>query len=405
MSKNLTVAIFFLLLLNTAGGTVLASVSLQCSALLSDPGVSHGGVNANSSIKGNRSKSIETSLTEVIDSKFSIPEIGASGNLLSMSTKWSDLPPSVRHILESIPFLTAEKRHQFQQKVTASSPPLNGPATFKNLILLGLYDRISWINFVQNLDSRSLEIEGNFVTQYLDYLGQNFPKGLRNEILQIIGSQYYTLKKNYKVEEDVDYEIALGGKRSADLLFKWLLRGDLIIRKEIAAQKTPMEAFSAYISAVRRYISPKNGFEVDDILSILRSAQKGLLAFHEENTEVNSFFTELYVGGSIPNGRGLWATSDLDMSSPDFFTSAQKRKIAMPIIEWVYDRHEDAGFSTRIDKNSWHIWQRIHPIMFRVTATSLEMLVFDPKDRHEDIPRYFVYQIDRDFPDTQVLFH
>ncbi|MBL7672205.1 MAG: hypothetical protein JNM39_17125 [Bdellovibrionaceae bacterium] len=416
MSIFLTVSFHFLLLTSFIGSQSSAQSQLTCLEILtakSGPKVGesdrHGplpsqgtlesssgrfkrvlqklGIDRNAAKKdGSNSQTSESLLLLAIQNQFKVLDRLSDDNLFVGTKNWGDLPTSVRNVLESIPGLNEVQRESLLSQISNTSVVSGKSRSFKFLIELGLYRKETWINLISNFNESFSTPEARLSEYYLPFLAQNMPESLRNEVLIVLGGQYRSLRKS---EDFTPY----GPKREVDLYFKWLLRGDLLINREMAQGKSPSDAFEAYILEVQKYILPENGIAFTEIMEILRTVQSSI---PRGKVDLLGMIVPrvIYVGGSVPNGRGFLATSDLDLSSRFPFMDLERDYIEKSIISKVKSRYQAPRFFTHIGGEPLSLWQNLHPVVIRVTPDGLEMLVFDPKNRVDKRPKYITYRLE-----------
>jgi hypothetical protein len=191
-------------------------------------------------------------------------------------------------------------------------------------------------------------------------------------VLTILGSHYEELGKEKPGRS------SWAPKRLVDLYFKHLLKGNGIIEAALAKGENPAEAFDAYVAAVHEHILGEGYYTSEQSLrsmvllqiALRKKVEKGFVGEHGEEPVI-------FIGGSLPNGRATLRESDMDVSSSFPLPKAVQEDLERSVGTYVLKLDPETKFHMAFKDLSPSFWQKVHPVVFRVKAEGLDMMVFD----------------------------
>lgn len=279
--------------------------------------------------------------------------------------KWT-ISSKAKALLEKLPTLNEKSRVEFIAKVKANHPSSKNDLLFQQLILLGLYDENTWLKLVDDLENHA--ILPTIATNFLKTYSEKMPTDLRNKIMSSLGNRYSILSKDRE-----RYEL-LAPKRVADTFYKYLLRGDEIIQEEIVAGKNSEQAFAKYVAEVQRFIPVENSISANQTIEMLKVAQRTLQReIRDASVEFGVENPEIYLGGSLANGRASAIKSDFDLSA-NFPLPKELREKIQAELKKNFPLGE--SFHVSVAPVKQEFWAKTHPIAFRIRENSIEMLAY-----------------------------
>lgn len=287
--------------------------------------------------------------------------------------EWKELGDAQRALLESLPKLSAEERAELIPLVRSVQAETAHAKHFRKLLLLGLYDHVAW----GGLTTAILEgnLQAHLALSYLPSMAREMPAGLKQEFLKALGGRYRAFIKE-KMFTYSDH----APKRMADLYFKHLLRGDEIIHAELKNGRTAREAFGSYVAKVQEYIPGDDHYSAEQALGMMEEARQALRRKMQEGP-VSAYAKEpeLWVGGSLPNGRATFRDSDIDLSTNVELKEDVRKEIEKGVKGYVAAIRPDSGihaaFASKVRPS---FWTQKHPVAFRIRPSGIDMVVVSP---------------------------
>jgi hypothetical protein len=287
---------------------------------------------------------------------------------------WGELSDEQTRLLERLPTLTPEEREAYLKLVSDAHPRSIPGSRFRQFILLGLYDPYSWARLAG--DPAKFPTASKMAGQYLDKLAPNMPEKLKEEILTASGAHYEDLAVGLEKGKSAP-------KQAVDRYFRNLLRGDDLILAAIKSGKSPKDAFTAYFDKVQSYVKGSRFYSADEALDTVKHMQRILR--HKVVRGLRGKGGEepiLYVGGGIPNGRATLAHADIDIGGNFDISKVDRRDIEKYVEEHTRQIDPEANLHLMLRTQSPNYWEKEHPVMFKVRASSIEMLVYDRKGNY-----------------------
>lgn len=283
--------------------------------------------------------------------------------------KWEELSESQRSLLERLHKLTPEEREKYALLIRDTKPRTIPGSRYRQFMLLGLYDHYSWTRLAS--EPAKFPTASKMASQYLQKLAPDMPAGLKEEILTAAGARY----------EDIAVQLEKGkpaAKQAVDAYFKHLLKGEDLILAEIKEGKTPKEAYTAYFNKVQSYVKGSQFYSADEALAALKHIQANLR--HKVVRGMRGKNGEepvLYVGGGLANGRATLSHADVDMGGNFNMSTVDRRDIEKYLEKHTQDIDPEAKLHLMLGTHSPTYWEKEHPVMFKVRASSIEMMVDD----------------------------
>jgi hypothetical protein len=283
--------------------------------------------------------------------------------------KWEELSEDQRSLLERLHKLTPEEREMYAQQIRDTKPLTIPGSRYRQFMLLGLYDHYSWTRLAS--EPAKFPTASKMASQYLENLAPDMPASLKEEILTAAGAKY----ENLAVELEKGKP---GAKQAVDAYFKHLLKGEDLILAQIKEGKTPKEAYTAYFNKVQSYVKGSQFYSADEALDTVKHIQQNLR--HKVVRGMRGKGGEepvLYVGGGLANGRATLAHADVDVGGNFNMSTVDRRDIEKYLEKHTKNIDPQANLHLMLGTHSPNQWEKQHPVMFKVRASSVEMMVAD----------------------------
>jgi hypothetical protein len=163
-----------------------------------------------------------------------------------------------------------------------------------------------------------------------------------------------------------------------DAYFKHLLKGEDLILAAIKEGKTPKDAYTAYFNKVQSYVKGSRFYSADDAIETVKHIQQTLR--HKVVRGMRGKGGEepvLYVGGGLANGRATLAHADIDIGGNFNLSTVDRRDIEKYLETHTREIDPRANLHLMLGTHSPNYWENQHPVMFKVRAASVEMMVSD----------------------------
>lgn len=284
--------------------------------------------------------------------------------------KWEDLSDDQRSLLERLHKLTPEEREKYAQQIRDTKPRTIPGSRYRQFMLLGLYDHYTWARLAS--EPAKFPTASKMASQYLEKLAPGMPPSLKEEILTASGARYEALA----VELERGKPAA---KEAVDGYFKHLLRGEDLILAQIHEGKSPNEAYSAYFNKVQSYMKGSQFYSAEESLNTVKHIQQSLRHKVVRGGLRGKGGEEpvLYVGGGLANGRATLAHADVDVGGNFNMSTVDRRDIEKYLEKHTKEIDPQANLHLLLGTHSPNYWEKQHPVMFKVRAASIEMMVSD----------------------------
>lgn len=308
---------------------------------------------------------------KAIDEKFAVKIFETKASRAGW-IEWKELSQKQRDLLESLPRLTPEERAELLARVREAKPEDVAARRFRQLMLMGLYDRSTWGNI-----TTAIYEDNNFshlAMAYLPSIEKGLPEDIRQGFLEALGDRYFSFGK------DRERYAELAPKRLADWFMKRVLKGDELIESELAKGASAADAYRAYISRVQGLIPNEGLYTANHTLEILEKVRVALRERMMQGPFGNrGAEPELWVGGSVPNGRGTFLESDLDIGTNVELPADLQAAIGEVVQKHAYGISPSAQLETAIKEGlELEFWTKRHPVAFRIRPSRIELVVASP---------------------------
>lgn len=283
--------------------------------------------------------------------------------------KWEELSDSQRSLLERLHKLTPEEREIYAKQVRDTKPRSIPGSRYRQFMLLGLYDPYSWARLAG--DPAKFPTASKMASQYLEKLAPNMPDRLKEEILTAAGARYEEVAAAVEKGKHVP-------KQAVDAYFKHLLKGEKQIVAAIKEGKSPKEAYTDYFNKVQTYVKGSRFYSADEALDTVKHIQHNLR--HKVVRGLRGKGGEepvLYVGGGLTNGRATLAHADIDIGGNFNLSTLDRRDVEKYLEKHTKEIDPQVKLHLMLRTQSPNYWEKEHPVMFKVRASSIEMMVYD----------------------------
>lgn len=186
-------------------------------------------------------------------------------------------------------------------------------------------------------------------------------------------------------------------RRLADRMLFLVARGDLMISNLIKSGLSPKKAYEEYFALMNS--KSKTPYSPKEVFLVLETLQEILRQGPYPSAGENAF---LMVGGSLFNGRADLSRSDVDVSVPtkewkQHFSGDQNQRALNRIFKDA-GLASDLGYEVHSFINE-HFFGLIQPVAFRISRTSIELVLYAPPSRNPKI----IYHVEpHNFKPTEI---
>lgn len=290
-------------------------------------------------------------------------------------TEWLAFPkgdPQTQALVEQLIGLSKPERdsllhHLSKQKIKHSE--------FRRVILLALYDKATWFDFIGRA-TRGPLLDDSLVNSLIPII-RAMPEDLKTDVLNRVTPDYSKLSKVNFTKFPIRTNLRLAPKRSIDALILHLIKPDEWFKQDIQITNNALESYTRYLQFLKTDIfknSDRGNYSTPEIITVAEAIQKVL----QNNISKFNGPASITITGSFPNGRAKIADTDLDsrLSHQEMHAVLDDMSAAINKAMKVYPFPSKFTVEAMWATTTAHFAAQINPLFLRITPTEIQVEVY-----------------------------
>jgi len=292
-------------------------------------------------------------------------------------TEWLAFPkgdPQTQALVEQLIQLPSIQRENLLRQVVKNKAKNQN---FHRVILLALYDKTSWFEFIDRATKGPL-LDDSLVNSLIPIVRQ-MPESLKGDILAKVTPNYSKLSKVNFTKFPLRTNLRLAPKRSIDALILHIIKPDEWFRKDLEITGSAFETYTRYLQFLKTDIfknSDRGNYSTPEIITVAEAIQKVL------QKNVSKFtgpeLAAITITGSFPNGRAKISDTDLDsrISHQEMHALLDEMSTAVNEAMTVYPFPSKFTVEAMWATTTAHFAAQINPLFLRITPTEIQVEVY-----------------------------